>query len=342
MAQGKGLKGAGATVFGGSGFIGRHLVQRLARGGARVRVAVRDPERAAFLKPFGDPGQVVPVACNIRDDAAVARAVDGADAVVNLVAILYETAKQTFPAIHVEGARRIAAASASAGVRRLVHVSALGASRRSPAVYGRTKAAGEAAVAEAFPDATIVRPSVVFGPEDDFFNRFARLARISWALPLIGGDVADERPFAGLMFRGHRFGAGTARFQPVYVGDVADAIMRILARPDTAGQTYELGGPEVYDLRGILEIVLRETGRCRLLLPVPYWLADFEARFLELLPKPLLTRDQVKLLKRDTIVAPDAQGFDALGITPTTVETIVPGYLARYRRGGAGSAAPQA
>jgi len=303
------------TVFGGSGFLGRHLVKRLAEGGAALRVAVRYPEAASFLKPMGEVGQIVPLQANLRDEASVARAVAGADAVVNLVGILYQRGAQRFQAVHAEGAARAARAAAEAGAKRFVQVSAIGADAASPAQYGRTKAAGEAAVAEAFAGATIVRPSIVFGPEDDFFNRFAALARVLPALPLIG--------------------FGRTRFQPVYVGDVAEAIARILDDPATAGRTYELGGPRVYSFADLMALVLRETGRRRLLVPLPYALAKLQASFLELLPVPPLTRDQVELLKRDNVVAEGALGLSDLGVEPTAVDAILPTYLARYRRRGA-------
>lgn len=302
------------TVFGGSGFLGRHLVKRLAEGGARLRVAVRYPEAAGFLKPMGEVGQVVPLQANLRDEASVTRAVEGADAVVNLVGILYQRGRQRFRAVHAEGAARVARAAAAAGARRFVQVSAIGADADSPAEYGRTKAAGEAAVSEAFDGATIVRPSIIFGPEDDFFNRFAAMARLSPALPLIG--------------------FGHTRFQPVYVGDVAEAMARLLDDPASAGKTYELGGPRVYSFREIMALVLRETGRNRLLVPLPYPLAMLQARFLELLPVPPLTRDQVQLLKRDNVVGGDAPGLADLGVTPTAVDAILPSYLGRYRRRG--------
>ena len=217
------------TVFGGSGFLGRHLVQRLAATGARVTVAVRNPESALFLKPMGDVGQITPVGADVRDGPAVAAAVQGADWVVNLVGVLYETRRQSFSAIHAQGAERIAKAAKAAGAKRLVHVSAIGANRHSSAAYARSKAAGEAAVAAAYPAATILRPSIIFGPEDDFFNRFAAMARVSVALPLFGG--------------------GETRFQPVYVGDVAAAVVKALTDEGTAGTTYELGGPRVYSFR---------------------------------------------------------------------------------------------
>ena len=313
------IAGSLVAVFGGTGFIGRHLVRRLAKAGARVRVVARDPEAGMFLKPMGEPGQIILDRGNLLDAGSVAEAVAGADIVVNLVGVLYESGPYTFAAVHVEGARSVAEAAKAAGARRLVHLSAIGASNRSPALYARTKAAGEAAVGKAFPGATIVRPSIVFGPEDDFFNRFAALARLTPVLPLYGG--------------------GRTRFQPVYVGDVAEAIMRILEDTQTAGKTYELGGPHVYTFREVLEIVLRETGRARLLVPLPFWVANLQARVFELLPKPLLTRDQVKMLARDNVVGRKAHGLADLGITPTAVEAVVPGYLVRHRRGGDAPAA---
>ncbi len=309
------MKDTLVTVFGGSGFVGRHLVQRLAAGGARVRVAVRHPRDAHFLQPMGDVGQIAAVPASVTHEESVAAAVAGADAVVNLVGILYPSGwRRSFKAIHHRGAENVARAAKAAGVIRLVHMSALGADAKSPAKYARTKAAGEQAVREAFPEAAIVRPSIVFGPQDGFFNLFAAMARISPVLPLIGG--------------------GATKFQPIYVGDVAQAIVKCITDPKTAGQTYELGGPTVYSFREILELILREIGRKRLLLPVPFWLASLEATFLQLLPKPPLTRDQVKLLKSDNVVSGTLPTLEDLGIEPTAAETIIPTYLDRYRRGG--------
>ena len=305
------MAGRSVTVFGGSGFIGRHLVLKLARDGWRIRVAVRDPERAAFLKPMGDVGQIALVKADVRDAARVALALDGMDAAVNLVAILYEGGGRTFEAIHVAGAANVARAAKAAGCERLVHVSAIGADKASPSRYAQTKAAGEEAVAAAFPGATILRPSLVFGPEDQFFNRFAAMARMSPALPVI---------------------AGATRFQPVHVDDVAEAARRTLADPATAGRTYELGGPRVYTFRELMAYVLSATGRRRLLVPVPGVLAMIQASLLELLPVPPLTRDQVLLLGRDNVVGQGAAGLGDLGIRPTAVEAVVPAYLARFRR----------
>lgn len=301
-----------ATVFGGSGFIGRYVVKRLAERDYIVRVAVRDPEAALFLKPMGVPGQIVPVGVSVTDDAGVAAAAAGAEVVVNLVGILHETRKATFTAIQAQAPGRIGRAAAAAGVRAVVHLSAIGADPASPSAYARTKAEGEQALREAFPAATVLRPSIVFGPEDGFFNRFAALAQFIPALPLYGG--------------------GQTKFQPVYVGDVADAVMAALSRADAAGRTYELGGPRVYTFRELLAYILRVTGRRRLLLPLPWSVGRLQARVFELLPNPPLTRDQLLLLQRDNVVAPDALTLADLGITPKAVEAIVPGYLGRFRR----------
>ncbi len=308
------MHGMRVTVFGGSGFIGRHLVRRLARAGATVTVAVRYPEGAQFLKPMGDVGQVTPVYANIRKPATVARAVEGADAVVNLVGVLHQ-GDQNFAAIHAAGARAVAQAAAAAGITNLVQMSALGASDTSEASYARTKFAGEAAVREAVPTAVILRPSVVFGPEDNFLNRFGAMARIAPALPLVGG--------------------GETRFQPVYVGDVADAIVAAISREDAAGRTFELGGPRVMRFREILEFVVGATGRFALLLPIPFGIAKVMGAFLQFLPSPPLTLDHVRLLQDDNVVADDADGFAALGIAELEpIEAIAPAYLARFRKPG--------
>ena len=302
-----------ATVFGGAGFIGRHVVQRLARHGFTVRIAGRDTEKAARLRVLGDVGQIVPVAASVTDEASVARAVAGAEVVVNLVGILFERRPGDFARIQAEGAGRVARLAAAAGAGRLVHLSAIGADGASESQYARTKAEGEAAVLAAFPAATILRPSVVFGAEDQFFNRFAGLATMLPVMPVVRGET---------------------KFQPVYVGDVADAVMAALARDDSRGRIYELGGPRVMSMRHVLQFVLEHTRRCRPLVPLPEGLVRFQARLGEMLPTPPLTRDQLILLGKDNLVAEGAAGFAALGIEPKAVEAIVPAYLARYRAGG--------
>jgi NADH dehydrogenase len=301
-------------VFGGAGFIGRYIVKRLAAEGLVVRVAGRDPERAIALKPMGVPGQVLPVRASVTDARSVEASVAGATVVINCVGILFESAGARFAAVQGEGPGIVAAAAAAAGVRRMVHLSAIGADAASPSVYARTKAAGEAAVLAAFPGATILRPSIVFGPEDGFFNRFGALARLSPALPTYGG--------------------GTTRFQPVYVGDVADAVMAALDRAEAMGRTYELGGPRIYTFKALLQYVLAETRRKRLLIDLPFSIGNLQARLFELLPTPPLTRDQLLLLQRDNVVAEGALTLADLGITPKALEAIVPAYLARFRPHG--------
>jgi uncharacterized protein YbjT (DUF2867 family) len=299
------------TVFGGSGFVGRYVVQRLAKRGWTIRVAVRRPNAALFLKPLGKVGQITPIGVRIEDSASVGAAVSGCQAVVNLVGILAESGRRTFAAIHVEGARNVAAAARLAGVKRLVHMSALGADAKSPSKYARTKLAGEQAVRSAVPDAVVVRPSIIFGPEDGFFNRFAAMAQLSPALPLIGG--------------------GHTRFQPVYVGDVADSFLRVIETEEPRGRTYELGGPRVYTFKQLMVLLLRELGRKRLLVPVPFPMASLLALFAELVPGKPLTRDQVRLLRRDNVVSPGARGLADLDVPPTAVEAVLSTYLERYR-----------
>src|SRR5258705_137842 len=299
------------TIFGGSGFVGRHTVRALARAGWRIKVATRHPARGFFLRPLGSVGQIDFVKCDVSDAASVAQAVAGAQAVINLTGILFQKG-QTFEDVQADGAAHIAQAAAAAGVRALVHVSAIGADLESDSAYAVTKAEGEQAVREGFPGAVILRPSIIFGPEDGFFNKFAGMARLLPALPLIGG--------------------GHTRFQPIFVGDVAQAILAALSRQN--GRTYELGGPSTYSFKQLLQLILRETGRNRALIPMPFALASLKAAFLQLLPNPLLTMDQVRLLKKDNVVSPTAAGLAELGITPTSVEAVVPSYLWRYRAKG--------
>ncbi|MDA8231992.1 MAG: complex I NDUFA9 subunit family protein [Magnetospirillum sp.] len=321
------------TVFGGSGFIGRHLVRRLAAEGWVIRVAVRDPVAAEFLRPMGDVGQIVPVRADITDEAVVQAAVHGAEAVVNLVGILHARGRQSFERIHHRGAATIAAAAKAAGVHRLVHVSALGADRASASAYARSKAAGEDAVMAAFPGATILRPSVVFGPEDDFFNRFARLAALSPVLPVYTDGAFHPRlEHGGLGI--DLFGTGGPVFQPVWVGDVASAIVKAIDDPACAGRIFELGGPRRYSLKEIFELILRDTGRHNLLVPMPFWVAAMQAALLQFLPKPPLTPDQVRLLRIDNVVRGGKPGLADLGIAPTAAEAILPTYLGRYRKKG--------
>lgn len=302
------------TIFGGSGFIGRHIVQRLAKRGWRLRIAVRHPSKAQFLKPLGDVGQIAPIRCDVAEEGSIATVLAGTDHVINLVGILAEGGSQRFKTLHADAPGRIARRAREAGATRMVQISAIGASPESPSVYARTKAAGEAAVREAFPEATILRPSVVFGPEDSFFNMFAEMTRTSPFLPLIGG--------------------GETRFQPVYVGDVADACLACLDRPETQGQLYELGGPRIYTFKELMELMLRTIGKKRVLLPIPWGMAQIQARMFECLPKPPLTRDQVTQLKIDNVVQPGAMTFADLDIEPMAAEGIIPTYLERFRRGG--------
>jgi uncharacterized protein YbjT (DUF2867 family) len=310
-----------ATVFGGSGFIGRYVVRRLARAGKTVRVAVRNTERALFLKTAGRIGQIVPLHAPVTDAGAVKRAVEGADWVVNLVGVLTESRAATFQAVHVDAAARVATAAASAGVQRLVHVSAIGADPASDSLYARSKGEGEAAVRAAFPGATILRPSIVFGPEDNFFNRFAAMARMLPFLPVI---------------------EGATRMQPVFAGDVADAVLAAFQSPDTAAKTYELGGPKVWLFVDLLAYILKVTGRDMPLVNMPVPLIRLQACLMEMLPGKLLTRDQLKMLAHDNVVSSAALGLSDLGISATAVEQIVPDYLRRYRAGGGRREIPRA
>jgi len=306
------------TVFGGSGFVGTQVVRALAKRGWRVRVAVRRPSLAFDLRPLGDVGQIQPIRCDVTDKDQVAAALAGADAAVNLVGILFETPSRKFQALHIEGSRLVAEASVTAGVKRLVQISAIGADPKSAGAYGRTKGQAEAAVRAARPDAVILRPSIVFGAGDGFLNRFAEMASFAPALPLIGG--------------------GKTKFQPVYVGDVAEAVARAVVRSDAAARTFELGGPAVMSFEDVLKLILRETHRRRLLLPLPF----FAARTIGALAQitaligiaPVLTEDQVIMLQSDNVVSPGAEGLAALDIQPTGIEAIAPSYLWRYRRGG--------
>jgi NADH dehydrogenase len=305
------------TVFGGSGFVGRHVVRALAKRGYRIRVGCRRPDLAFHLQPLGNVGQIQAVQANVRVRWSVDRVVEGADHVVNLVGILYESGKQKFAAVQEAGARTVAEAAREAGIG-LTHNSALGAHLHSRSLYAQTKARGERAVLETVKDAVVFRPSIIFGPEDDFYNRFAGMARYSPVLPLIGG--------------------GTNRFQPVYVGDVAESIARSVDGHVAGGKIYELGGPEVMSFRACMEEMLSVIGRKRRLMTIPWWLAELQASILGMLPSPILTPDQVTLLRADNIVSHEAEKegrtFAALGIRPESTAAILPTYLWRYRSAG--------
>ena len=321
------------TVFGGSGFVGRYIVRRLTAAGLRVRVAVRDTEKAYFLKTCGELGQISLMPTSIGSDAEVARSIEGAHWVVNTVGILEERGERTFSNVHIAGAERIARAAFKANVDRLVHISALGADKDSKSSYARSKAAGEKAVLTAFPDATIIRPSVIFGPEDGFFNLFAAMGRNFSVLPYFTYVVP------------HAEGGGGTRFQPVYVGDVAQTISTVLNEPIHCGKIYEVGGPEVLDMRSVLETVNRYTDRRAWIVGMPFWLGRIVARFSYLwrkfayifatlrtyLPSPLITPDQIKLLEKDNVVEGDLPGLSELGIRGTTIASILPTYLRRFR-----------
>jgi NADH dehydrogenase len=302
-----------ACVFGGSGFIGRQIVRELAAAGYAIKVATRVPESAFFLKTAGNVGQIVPIACNYNDEASIRNAVKGCDVVVNCIGILFEKGETTFQKTHVDLPAASAAASKADGIERFVHISALGCDI-SRSQYGITKKAGEEIVLKNDPAATILRPAVVFGPEDDFFNMFAKMAALLPALPLIGG--------------------GHTRMQPVYVGNVAQAVMYAINDPRTKGHIYELGGPEVLTFREIYQRLFRETARPRLLVSLPWGIAKLKGSVMGILPKPPLTADQVESLKTDSVVSGNAKTFRDLGIVPTGMDAILPSYLARYRPGG--------
>jgi len=305
------------TVFGGSGFIGAQAVRQLAKAGWRIRVAVRNPAKAYAMRLHGDVGQIDIVQANIRNAPSLRRALAGATASVNLVGIMRETGRQGFQALQAMGPRNVAAAARAEGVSRVVQVSAIGADAHSASRYARSKAEGEAAVREIYPDAVILRPSVVFGPEDDFFNRFAAMAQVSPALPLIGG--------------------GETRFQPVFVGDVGKAIARVVTVSEAAGQTYELGGPAAFTFRQLMEMLLAQIGKRRFLIPLPWPAASLLGSLGDLagaVIAPPITSDQVLLLKTDNVPSGNHPGLADLGITPTTLEAVLPEYLYRYRKGG--------
>jgi uncharacterized protein YbjT (DUF2867 family) len=320
MATSRLEAGSLATVFGGSGFVGRYTVRALAKDGWRVRAAVRRPDLAGYLQPMGGVGQIAAVQANVRYPASVAASLEGADVAINLVAILHKSGAQTFDAVHVDGARAVARAAKAAGVKRFIHISAIGADPKSRGNYGRTKAAGEAAVREEFPNAIILRPSIVFGPEDQFFNRFANMARMAPILPLVGAKT---------------------KFQPVYVGDLAQAILAAANGQAKVGTTYEIGGPEIDTFRGLLDKTQAWAGRSKPYFPMPFWLAKVAAFGTLPLPNSLrpLTVDQVRMLQTDNVVsaAATAEGrtLAGLGVTQAqSISSIVPAYLERYQPKG--------
>ena len=308
------------TIFGGSGFVGRYIARRMAKEGWRVRVACRRPNEALFVKPYGTPGQVEPLACNIRDDASVRSMIRGADAVVNCVGVLNSVGANTFEAVQAEGAGRIARIAAEEGIGALVHISAIGADAASDSDYSRTQGEGEAAVLAAFPTAMILRPSVIFGTEDHFFNRFAGMTRMGPLLPIVGANT---------------------KFQPVHVDDVARAAVKGVTGEAAPG-VYELGGPEADSLRGLMGQMLHVVQRRRAVINMPFFLARIigfgfdmvQAVTLGLIENKVLTRDQVKNLRHDNVVAAGARGFADLDITPTAMEAVLPEYLWRYRPSG--------
>jgi NADH dehydrogenase len=306
------------TIIGGSGFLGRHIVRALARRGYRVRVACRRPDLAGHLQPLGNTGQIMTVQANVRYPASLAAACEGAYAVINLTGVLYSAGAQSFDAVHSFGAEASAKAARAAKARLFIQMSAIGADANSSAAYARSKAEGEARARAAFPGAIVLRPSIVFGPEDSFFNRFAAMARVAPFLPLIGG--------------------GETKFAPVFAGDVAEAVVRLVDKGEADGQTYELGGPEVLSFRQLLQFTLDTIGRNRLLLSLPWGVAKLQAALMGLLPRPPLTMDQVELLKSDNVVSAEARRenrtLEGLGITPQGIEAIVPAYLYRYRKAG--------
>jgi len=312
------------TLYGGSGFLGRQIVGALAKTGARMRVAVRRPELAGHLQPLGGVGQINAVQANVRFPESLRAAAEGADAIINLVGILVPRGKQSFAAINDEGAAHVAEAACAAGTKTFIHVSAIGADRNSPSAYGRTKAEGEKGVLEIDPNAIVLRPSIVFGPEDDFFNRFAALARISPVLPLIG--------------------AGKTRLQPVFVGDIAKAVLAALMGQAKHGAPYELGGPEALSLKDVMQRVLTYTMRKGMLVPCPFWLAKLQGALLQFLPNAPLTLDQVRMLEVDNVVSDAATGhgrtLQGLNIEPVGIEAVVPDYLVQYRPRGQFSVYP--
>lgn len=300
------------TIFGGTGFLGRNIVKILAENGYNLRIPTRNMEKAILLKPAGNVAQIVPFLCNIGNETAVSQAIAGSDSVINLIGTMQETGRSGFQAIHLETAARLARIAKAHGASNFVHISALGANKQAASHYARSKAAGEEALRLFFPDAVVLRPSLIFGPDDNFFNRFARMARFSPILPLIGG--------------------GLTRFQPVYVGDVASAVVAALTNPQAKGKTYELAGPRVYTFRQLLELVLQHSGHKRILLDMPFWLAQFLAVATSFLPEPPLRQDQIVSLQSDNVITDTkGPGLVNLGIMPTVLEPVVATFLGATR-----------
>ncbi len=306
------------TIIGGSGFLGRHVARALAKRGYRVRVACRRPDLAGHVQPLGTPGQVMAVQANVRYPASLAAACAGAAVVINLPGVLASRGAQSFDAVHAFGAEAAAKAAKAAGAQVFIQMSALGADANSPSEYARSKAEGETRAKAAFAGTIVLRPSIVFGPEDNFFNQFAAMSRLAPALPLIGG--------------------GHTKYAPVFVGDVAEAIAILVDRGEASGKTFELGGPEIFTFKQLMQFTLDTIGRKRLLLPVPWTAAKILGSVLGLLPKPLLTADQVELLKADCVVSEEAisgkRDLESLGIGPRSIQSIVPSYLYRFRKAG--------
>ena len=302
------------TVIGGTGFVGRAIIERLARAGAQIIILARNGERAKRLKPLGDVGQISVIAGNALDEETLRSAITPADYVINLVGILAPSGGQTFEAVQAKLPEMIARIASETEVAQLAHLSAIGADTKSPSIYARTKAEGERALLRQFKDAVILRPSIIFGTGDGFFTRFGQMAMVAPALPLIGG--------------------GRNKMQPVYVGDVAEAVMVVLCTASIKGDVFELGGPASYSFAELMRFTLKAVGRKRALISIPFAVMALPAAFASLLPNPPLTSDQLKLLKIDNIVSPRAKGFKQLGITPTSIDMVVPEYLAPFKPGG--------
>lgn len=301
-----------AVIFGGTGFVGRYIVRHLCQKGYVVTVVCRSPDKAKFLKPYGKVGQVVPMAVSLQDEAGLKEVLQGASVVINCIGILFEKGKRSFENMHIKVLENIATAASAAGVKKFIHVSALGVSNKSASKYARTKADAEQLLWRLIPTATVLRPSVIFGPEDNFLNQFANMSMISPFLPLIGG--------------------GETKFQPVFVEDVALAAMRALEGSSMEGKCYQLGGDKVYSFKEILQLITKTIGRKKLLFPIPFFLAKIMAFFAEFMPTPFLTRDQLKLLKTDNIVEKSCSTFETIGITPHSLEELAPALLKRYKK----------